>query len=120
MIVRMSKVEIIGPKELLIEVLTLIRGMAAFQVESDMRGFGNKGYERELRPLLLSKEARSEGIYYENLRQKINELGAFLPHLPEVRKSYLEPGSAITAVAALIDRHTAICRELCRKRDVLR
>ena len=119
MIVRMSKVEIIGPKELLLEVLTLIRGMAAFQVEPDMRGFIDTGIEREFRSLLLDKETLGERIYYENLRQKIDELSAYLPQLP-IRKSYLEPESAITAVAALVEKHTAFCRELCRKRDALR
>jgi V/A-type H+-transporting ATPase subunit I len=60
-----------------------------------------------------------ERIYYEHLREKIDELSACLPHLP-IRQSYLEPASAITAVAALVDKHTVFCRGLCRKRDALR
>lgn len=119
MIVRMSKIEIIGPKETLLEVLALIRGMAAFQVEPDMRGFAGTDIEGEFRSLLLDKKTLEERMYYENLHRKIDELSACLPHLP-IRKSYLEPESAITAVAGLVDKHTSFCRGLCRKRDALR
>src|SRR5512133_302932 len=119
MIVKMSKLEIIGPKELLFEVLTLIRGMAAFQVEADMRGFVDTGVEREFRSLILDKATLVERMYYETLRQKIDELNACLPQLP-IRQSYLEPASAISAVAALVDKHTVLCRGFWRKRDALR
>jgi V/A-type H+/Na+-transporting ATPase subunit I len=119
MIVRMAKVKIIGPKESLLEVLTLVREMGVFQVEPNMRGFIAKGEERAVRSHLLDKETLGERLYFEELRRKIDELAACLPQQP-ARQSYLEPRSAVAAIAALVDKHCATCRQLCRKRDALR
>jgi hypothetical protein len=35
----MSKVEIVGPKESLLEALWIIRELALFQIEPDLKGF---------------------------------------------------------------------------------
>lgn len=118
MIVRMAKVEILGPKQALLEVLALIREMGAFQVEPDLRGFIAKGEERAVRSHLLDKDTLGERLYFEELRRKIDELAAFLPQQP-ARQSYLEPRSAIAAIAALVDQHLATSRALCRNRDAL-
>ena len=118
MIVRMAKVEIIGPKQVLLEVLALIREMGAFQVEPDLRGFIAKTEERAVRSHLLDKDTLGERLYFEELRRKIDELAACLPQQP-ARQSYLEPRSAVAAIAALVDKHSATCRGLSRNQDAL-
>jgi V/A-type H+-transporting ATPase subunit I len=118
MIVRMAKVEIIGPKQVLLEVLALIREMGVFQVEPDLRGFIAKGEDRAVSSHLLDKDTLAERLYFEELRRKIDELAAFLPQQP-ARQSYLEPRSAIAAIAALVDKHLATCRALRLNGDAL-
>ena len=44
MIVRMAKVEIVGPKGLIEEVLRLLKEMAVFQIEPATVGFIEKGW----------------------------------------------------------------------------
>ncbi|HZV82101.1 MAG TPA: hypothetical protein VFF53_08045, partial [Geobacteraceae bacterium] len=60
MIVRMSKLEIVGPKELLLDVLDVIRDQGIFQPEAQAGSFF--GHERrvELRRLILDERATSE------------------------------------------------------------
>lgn len=116
MIVTMAKVEIIGPKEALLDVLSLVRELGAFQVEPN--GFLARGDERTMRLHLLDKKTLGERLYLEELGRKIDELTSCLPR-QKARKSYLEPQSALAAIAALVDKHGATCRELCRRRDQL-
>lgn len=101
------------------EVLVLVREMGVFQVEPDVRGFIARGEERAIRSHLLDKAALTERLYYEELRRKIDDLAPCLPQLP-ARQSYLDPRRAVGAIAALIDKHCADCREFSRKRDLLR
>jgi V/A-type H+/Na+-transporting ATPase subunit I len=119
MIVAMSKVEIIGPMELLIDVLDLVRALGVFQVEQDMRGFVNTNHAKELTPVRLDKATLAERLYYDDLLKKIDELTACLPNLP-VRCSYLEPRSAVAVVASVVGKHIALCRESCRRLELLK
>lgn len=118
MIVRMSKVEIIGPKELLLELLSMLRDMGICQIEADNRGFLEKGEETKVRSMLLDEKTAAERLYFEELRMRIDELCACLPKL-QVRKSYLEPISVIDALSGLVAKHAAFCGELQRKREAL-
>ena len=118
MIVRMAKVEIIGPKEALLEVLALVREMGVFQVEPVPCGEAPPWRGIAVRSHLPDREALVEQLFFEELRRKIDELTLCLPELP-TRQSYLEPESAVPAIAALVDKHCALCREFCRRRDAL-
>ncbi|MDR3578696.1 MAG: V-type ATPase 116kDa subunit family protein [Oryzomonas sp.] len=119
MIVAMSKVEIIGPMELLFPVLDQVRSLGMFQVEQDMRGFVDKEEEKAFQPVGLDKKTLTERLYFENLSARIDQLATFLPKLP-LRCSYLEPQSVVATVADVIDKHTALCGGLCRLQDTLR
>lgn len=118
MIVRMSKVEIVGAKELLQEILGLLRDLGIFQIEPATIGFVEEGREKDIRSFLPDEKTMGERLFLENLRQKIDELFSFLPKLP-VRESYLEPRSIIDAVAKTIERHISRSKELFEKRDAL-
>ena len=119
MIVRMSKVELVGTKGLLQDVLALLREMGLFQIEPAVVGFIEEGREEDIRSFMPDEQALLERLFLENLRQKISELFSFLPKMP-VRTSYIRAGSIIDTVAKTIERHIAAAKELFEKRDGLR
>lgn len=118
MIVRMSRIEILGPKELLLPVLALIRELEVFQVDPEWREESDETKGRELKPVELDRETLNERIFLSDLRLKIDELCACLPGLP-ARESYLNPENVLHTIAATVEEHGATCRELARKRELL-
>jgi V/A-type H+-transporting ATPase subunit I len=119
MIVRMSKIEIVGEKGLLQEVLALLRELGIFQIEPATVGFIEEGREEDIRSFMPDEKTMFERLFLENLRQKIAELFSFLPKKP-VRTSYIEPRSIIDTIAKTIERHIAVSKEFFEKRDGLR
>ncbi len=118
MIVRMSKVEIVGEKSLLQEVLTLLRELGILQLEPATVGFIEEGREDDIRSFIPDEKAVFERLFLEKLRQKINELFSFLPKLP-VRSSYIEPRSIIDTIAKTVERHVGVSKGLSERRDTL-
>lgn len=118
MIVRMSKVEIVGPKSLLQEVLSFLQESGIFQIEPTTIGFIDVVTEEAIRYLLLDEKTLSERLFLESLRLKLDELFSYLPQIV-VRKSYIEPLSVIDAVAKTVERHITDCKDLYQRRDVL-
>ena len=86
MIVRMSKVEIVGRKNLLLAVLSVIRKLGVFQIEHDYRGFLEDGREADIAELAPDEQVIAERLTVEDLGAKIDELTACLPKIP-VRES---------------------------------
>ncbi len=118
MIVKMSKIEMVGAKDLLQDVLALLREMGIFQIEPAVLGFIEKGREEDVRSFMPDEKDMVERLFLENLRQKIAELFTFLPKKP-VRTSYLEPQSIVGTIAKTIDRHIIVAKELFEKLDGL-
>jgi V/A-type H+/Na+-transporting ATPase subunit I len=118
MIVRMSKIEIVGEKPLLQQVLSLLRELGIFQIEPATVGFIEKEWEKDVRSFMLDDKTVFERIFLEELRQKIELLFAALPALA-VRKSYIEPVSILDTVSKTIDRHRESATELSKRREVL-
>ncbi len=119
MIVRMSKVEIVGAKDLLQEALSLLRDLGIFQIEPAAVGFIEEGREDDIRSFMPDEKSMFERLFLENLRQRIDELFSFLPQQP-VRESYLDPRSILDTIAKTIERHIAQAKELFERRDVLK
>ncbi len=118
MIVRMSKIEIIGPKDLALEVLSFIQGWGVLQIEQDIGGTVNERVEPYMKSLLLDKETLSERLFFEDLRKKIEALLACLPEVA-VRETYLNPPRALEAVNTLVEQHAATCQALGREKAAL-
>src|SRR5574340_8638 len=118
MIIRMSKVEIAGPKDLLQQVLSLLRDLGLFQVEPAAIGFIDSADEQNVRSFSLDEKTTLERLYLEDLRLKIDELISLLPH-SAVRESYIDPPTVIDTLARAIDRHTLQARELTDRREAL-
>lgn len=119
MIVRISKVEIVGRKNLLLAVLSVIRKLGVFQIEHDYRGFLEDVREADIAELAPDEQVIAERLTVEDLGAKIDELTACLPKVP-VRESYLSPQAVISSVAVTIEKHRAFCKDLSQKREALR
>ena len=118
MIVRMSKVEIVGPKDLLQEALFLLRNLGIFQIEPAAVGFIEKEDQENIRSFSLDEKTAVERLRLEDLRLKIEELFSFLPAVP-VRESYIDPPSIVDTIAGTVERHTGQARDLTARRDEL-
>ena len=118
MIVRMSKVEIAGPKDLLGEALVQLRELGVFQVEPETVGFIEKDDEQNVRSFSLDERAALERTFLEDLRQKIDDLFFFLPPL-SVRESYIDPATIIDTIAGTVERHTVQAKDIAGRRDAL-
>ncbi|MGD1074831.1 MAG: V-type ATPase 116kDa subunit family protein [Thermodesulfovibrionales bacterium] len=114
----MSKVEIVGEKPLLHDVLSLLRELGIFQIEPDTIAFIEQRRDQDIRPFLPREETALERIFLEDLHSKIDELISYLPKVP-VRKSYFEPLSIVDTIAKTIQRHAARARALFERRDAL-
>ncbi len=118
MIARMSKVEIVGPKGILQEVLSLLQDLGIFQIEPAFFGFIGKGDEEHIRSFLPDEKTLAERLFLEDLKLKIDKLFSYLLKIP-VRTNYIDPLSIVDTIAKIIDRHTSLCRELYEKKDAL-
>src|SRR5512135_2421321 len=93
MITRMSKVEIVGPKGSLQDVLVLLQKLNVLQIEpeSDL-SIEREVKEDKVRPFLHDTRERAlfERIFLVDLRRKIEELFIYFPKM-EARASYIQP-----------------------------
>lgn len=119
MIVRMSKVEIAGPKAMRNDLLALLQESGMFHLEPEVRGFISKADEAFIRSMLPDEKELSERLFLENLSAKISELLSYLPHI-EVRTSYIEPFAVIDLIAKSVKKHSEACRSLYERRETLR
>ncbi len=118
MIVRMAKVEIVGAKGLLQDVLVCLRELGVFQIEPATIGFLEEGHEEDVRAFMLDEKTMFERVFLEGLRAKVVELLSFLPALP-VRSSYLDPRPVIDTMPAIVERHTATVKERNERKEEL-
>ncbi len=118
MIVRMSKVEIVGPKGLVEDVLRLLKEMGIFQIEPATVGFIEKGCEEYVTSFLPDERSLSEVLFLEDLREKIEEMASYLPAL-DVRTSYIEPLPIIDTISKTLEKHLGTCRSLHQRREEL-
>lgn len=118
MIVRMSKLEIAGPKELLLNVLEIIRELKVLQLETDSVDVSEELLQSELSSGVAGDLAVSERLFLENMRSQTGEIIALLPAV-ETRESWLDPLVILDTIAAHITNHLKNCRELVESNDRL-
>ncbi|MBU1405917.1 MAG: ATPase [Proteobacteria bacterium] len=111
MIVRMAKIAVIGPKELLLDVLAAIEQMGLLQIDQE----SSPEQLRELAPALqsvtLDTGALAQRLQYEELRHKIEALLAYLPSATG-REYYLDNAGIARFLAEVIDKHLDNLRSL--------
>jgi V/A-type H+-transporting ATPase subunit I len=118
MITKMSKVEMVGEKDILQEVLSLMREMGVFHLEPADISFLEKGYEEDVRSFAPDEKSAFERLFLQELRMKIEELFSHLPKVI-VRKSYIEALSVLDVIGKTIDKHLAAFKEYSERRDSL-
>ena len=114
----MSKVEIVGPRQLLGETLSLVRKKGNLHIEPSAVGFVEDIHKREIHSLLPDEKALFEKIFLEDFETKLNNLFGCLP-AEMIRESFLAPQPIIDTVSRTLDNHLAMCRTLCDKREAI-
>ena len=101
MIVRMIKVEIAGPKELLFGTIEAARQLGVLHLESDPQSAaGPDGLP--LSSLQLPEKTFAQRIFFEDLAERIARLLELLPAIP-VRQAYLPPLPVLDIIAAKVE-----------------
>lgn len=118
MIVRMSKVEIAGPRELLEKVLSLLRDTGILEIEPDSIGFIKKMDRVYIDRYMPDKNSLSEKLFLEDFKERIDELLSYLPGIV-IRSGYFQPQAIIDTISETLQKHLLTCRGLYRKKDVL-
>lgn len=118
MIVRMSKITVMGPKDLLLDTLARIQQLGVFQLENGASAKAGPPAEgvHDHPPdaaLLSERQALME------LRQSLTQLLACLPEAPP-RPSLLDPATALPTLCSVLPKHLARCGELRQRMEKLR
>jgi len=117
-IVKMAKVEIVGPRQLLEESLSLIRQTGDLHIEPSAAGFVDEAQAMDIHSLLPDERALFEKIFLEKLESRLHDLLTCLPSIP-IRESFLAPRPIIHTVSSTLDRHLGLCHSLKEKRQAL-
>src|ERR1700690_3032135 len=104
MIVKMSKVELVGPKGLLQDTLGLVRELGIFQIEPASVKYAGTELGEDIRAFCPDERTVVERLFLEELLLKIDELASLLPKVL-ARTSYIDPHSVVDAIAKTADRH---------------
>ena len=121
MIARMSKVEIVGPKGSLQDVIILLQKLNVLQIEPETTELGaGEGGEEKLRPFLHDERERVlfERLFMDDLGRKIDELIAYLPKI-SVRTSYIQPQAIVGTILYTVEKHLELARSLHERKSDL-
>lgn len=119
MIVRMSKLEIAGPRGLLLDVLDTIRELGTFQLEEDGGAAAQAAGLPELpRPQAADARTITERLFLENIRRQTSEIISLLPAL-DIPESGLDPLAILDTIAVTASQHLAACREMAERFQTL-
>lgn len=118
MIARMSKIEVIGPRERLLEALDAIRDSGTVQIDTGIQERMERGAELRIKPLALDGRTLAERLFYEDLDLKITRLLALLPPVREGATA-VSPPQAIREIASVVGERIQVCEERSRRREAL-
>ena len=119
MIIRMAKVELVGPKDDLLAVLELLRGRGVFQPDPQLLASVPLNAGARPRMLVLGQEEMRERAFFESLRARVAELLELLPELP-VTAVALQPLPVMDVLHELVDGHLTSAREQIERAQTLR
>lgn len=117
----MSKVEIVGPKRLLQDVLILLQKLNVLQIEPESAETVSEARAEKTGPFLHDERERTlfERLFLDDLRRKIDELFNYLPKGP-VRTSYIQPQSILGTILYTIEKHLNTVRSLHERRSSIK
>src|SRR5210317_708181 len=113
MIIRMAKVEIVGPKQDLISTLDLLHNRGIFQPDPQLMERVELVDDEQLQTLVLDENELRERSFFQGLQERVTNL---LELLPEVNNgiSPLQPLPVMGLLDELVDQHLATARDLVR------
>ena len=113
MIIRMAKVEIVGPKQDLLSTLDLLHNRGIFQPDPHLLERVDLAPEDRLQALVLDEEGLRERSFFQHLYERVT---ALLELLPETTNgiSPLQPLPVMDLLAELVNQHLAKAREQTR------
>jgi V/A-type H+-transporting ATPase subunit I len=120
MIIRMAKVEIVGPKQDLLTTLELLHNRGIFQPDPQLLERVELAADDRLQTLVLDENDLRERSFFKNLYDRIVTLLGILPETIDTL-SPLQPLPIMDLLDELVDQHLASVRELacsltdCRK-----
>jgi len=118
-IVTMSKVEVAGPREMLLPVLETIQREEVLQIAPDIKERIREDTVQNLKPVALDTQALAERLVLEDLGNKIGRLLTLLPKV-ETKESCLSPSLAVDSIASLVGKHLDACQEGLQRKEALR
>jgi V/A-type H+-transporting ATPase subunit I len=119
MIIRMAKVELLGPKDDLLAVLELLRERGVFQPDPQLLTSVPQRAGEWPRLLILGQEEMHERAFFEALRDRVAKLLELLPEIP-VAAVVLQPLPVMDLLHELVDRHLGAAREHVERLQKLR
>lgn len=120
MIVKMARIVAIGPKEDLMDFLSLIRLRGTLHLdERPPDKINGEDIKARLKTLHLDRKILSRRIFFEELREKFNQLFSLLPPATS-RRPFLNPETISTAIAETVDQHLKQCRHWRDRLEELR
>jgi hypothetical protein len=117
-IIKMSKVEVIGPRDQLIAALDAIRATHTMEIDPEIQSRMAGGAEARLQPLTLDARSAAERVVYEDLAGRIDRLLDLVPEVPGA-VAHIHGAAAFESIAHLVDTHLATCRSRIDRRETL-
>ena len=113
MIIRMAKVEIVGPKQDLLSTLDLLHNRGIFQPDPQLLERVELAEDDRLQALVLDEIDLRERSFFQNLYERVAALLDFLPETIDCI-SALQPLPVMDLLDELVDQHLARARDLSR------
>ena len=118
MIARMSKVAMVGPKPLAMEVLATVQELGVLHIDQQIKLVpAEPGAPFKSSP--LDEQALADRLYFEELLGKVNDLLECLPESPS-RIPQLTARVVAQSLAEVADRHFHQWKEWCQGAEKLR
>ena len=114
MIVRMSKISIVGPKELAMTVMAALQQIEGLHIDPTIRPADDDSVKSCAMKESADPGQVTEKLFYEELLQKIDSLLEPLSGHPAATSS-VEPSKAIEPVSAVINTHLKAVTKLSAK-----
>ncbi|RLB66470.1 MAG: ATPase [Deltaproteobacteria bacterium] len=110
MIIRMAKVEIVGPKQDLLNTLDLLHNRGVFQPDPQLLARVELAPDDRLQALVLGENDLRERSFFQNLYERVAALLELLPKAVD-RTSSLQPLPVMDILDELVDQHLTTARE---------
>lgn len=109
MIIRMAKVEIVGPKQALLRTLDLLHNRGIFQPDPQLFERTELPPDQHLQALVLDEKELQERSFFQDLYGRITELLDVLPSTG-TKPSPLQPLPVMDLLNELVDQHLSNAR----------